>query len=84
MAHLRVGVFCKFHKQTFKDGVVTGLWRGCGWKQLKWYGEDLTRALQRMQTGLHVKEMKNQIIIIIIIIINLFKVGANITMYSKY
>ena len=24
-----------------------------GWNQLKWHGEDLPHALQRMQTGLH-------------------------------
>ena len=51
-AHLRVGgFFCKHYRQTANDGVNTGLWRGCDWKQLKWGGENLPCAFQRMQTG---------------------------------
>ena len=51
LAHLRVGEFCKFYEITATDGIITGLWRGCGWKRSKWRGEDLPRALQRMQAG---------------------------------
>ena len=47
----RSGNFVNFIKITATDLCYCRLWRGCGWKRSKWRGEDLPRALQRMQTG---------------------------------
>ena len=33
LAHLRVGVVCKFYRQPGKNVVTTRLCRSCGWKQ---------------------------------------------------
>ena len=46
-----VGFFKSSYK-TAADGVITGLWCGCGWQQVKQRREGLSHAVQIMQTGL--------------------------------